>query len=184
MESKSLRTIQRLMKAGKIISTIINVFCIVGIIGCMVGIACLYVFPQNQVIQLGPVTVHGLVEAGGNKYSLSSCYTAMFMGLVFCLFEANLSRSARNYFRNELEVGTPFTYEGAMELRRLGIKVIVLPIIAVIVADVIYKVMNYYFTDIMDMHVDQFVSVGMGLMFIILSCVCKYGAELEEKKES
>lgn len=183
MESKTLKTIQRCMKIGKIISTIVYVFCIIGTIGCLVGIACLYFFPQDQVIQLGPVTVHGLVGYNKNALSLSSCYTAMMIGAILCLFEFGIARSAKKYFKNELAAGTPFTFEGAKELMKLGIKVIVLPIVAVIVADVVYQVMNYYFTDIMDMHIDDFVSVGTGLMLMFLSLICKYGAEVGEKKE-
>ncbi|MDO4467896.1 MAG: hypothetical protein Q4C49_12990 [Bacillota bacterium] len=182
METRTLNTIQKLMKAGGIISTLIQVLCTIGIVGCVIGIVSLYVFPANQAVQLCSMAIHQMIHVEIEKLSFSSYITAMLMGLIICSLEVNLARSARKYFRNELKAGTPFTFEGVEELKRLGIRIIVLPIVAVIIANIVHKSMCYYFKDVATMHINSFVVGRAGLLCIFLSCIYKYGAELVEKK--
>ena len=45
--SKTLGTIQKLAKLGKVLSTIVFVFCLVGAIGCAVGLISLQMMPDS-----------------------------------------------------------------------------------------------------------------------------------------
>ncbi len=52
---KTLNTIQKLSKIGKVISKIVFIACLIGIIGCVVGFVGLMMAPGN--IELGNVTI-------------------------------------------------------------------------------------------------------------------------------
>ncbi len=173
---KTLKTIQTLAKIGKILSKIVFILCLVGGIGCIVGILCL------AGLSLGGVTVHGMIEISA-AISMGTCYTAMAMGIIFCAGEAVLAKIAERYFKSELADGTPFTLDGAKKLMHLGICTICIPIGTIIAASITYEIMQYCFKDVADMHLNDSTSVGMGLMLIIMSLLCRYGAEIMPLKK-
>lgn len=176
--SKTLKTIQIFSKVGKILSKIIFIFCIVGAAGCLVGIIAMGITGKTSVTING-VTIHGIIEAS-SETSIGTIYAACTVGFTLCLAEVFLSKIAEIYFRNELEQGNPFTFEGSKELMRLGIYTICIPIGALIACQIEYAIFNHYFDNIADMHLDDFQSVGLGVMFIALSVICRYGAELRQ----
>ncbi len=172
---KTLKTIQTLSKIGKIISRIIFIFCLIGGIGCIVGIISLAVIPDG--FRLGGVTIHSMIEKNA-EISMGTCYTAMAVGIVFCAGEAVLCKIAENYFKNELAAGTPFTFDGAKELMRLGICTICIPIGTAVISGIVYGIMSSVFSGVADYNISNFTSVGLGVMFIIMSLLCRYGAEI------
>ncbi len=176
---KTLTTIQKLAKIGKVLSRIVFICCIVGVIGCAVGIVSLAVGFVGS-IELGGVTVHGLIETSA-EMSIGSMYASMTVGLILCAGELALAKMAEHYFQNELKAGTPFTLSGAKELLRLGIYTICIPIGTMILADIAYQVLNHSFEQVADMHIDNYASVGLGIAFIVVSVLCKYGAEISDK---
>ena len=173
---KTLKTIQTLAKIGKIISKIVYICCIVGGIMCVVGILGLALIPEG--FKIGGTTVHGLVEESA-KISMGTLYTAMATGIVFCAGEAILSRIAGNYFKRELADGTPFTFDGAKDLIRLGIYTICIPIATAVIGAIVYAVMKLTLDHVSDFRITDYVSVGLGLMFIVTGLICRYGAEIK-----
>ena len=173
---KTLKTIQTLAKIGKILSKIVFIFCIVGGIMCVVGIAGLALIPEG--FKIGGTTVHGLVEESA-KISMGTLYTAMATGIVFCAGEAILSRIAGNYFTRELADGTPFTFDGARALIRLGIFTICIPIATSVIGAIVYTIMKYTLDHVADFRITDYVSVGLGVMFIVTGLICRYGAEVK-----
>ena len=116
---KSLQTIQKLFKIGKILSRIAFIFSVIGFCGCIAGLLSLS-FGNGSLIKLGGVTLHQLIsEEYGYRITL---------WLVVCAGEAVLAKFAEVYFQNELQAETPFTLAGAKELLRLGILTITIPI--------------------------------------------------------
>jgi len=176
--SKTLSTIQKLARLGRVLSRIICVCCIVGGIGCLVGITTL-IGLSHSTVQIGGLTIHELIEKNA-ELSMGTLYTTMTVGMILCLFESILARYARCFFDCELSAGTPFDTEVADRLFRLGVRAIVLPLIGIILAAVAYAVMNHYFADVCDMHLDNFTSVGLGLGFMVVSLLCRLGAEQAE----
>ena len=172
---KSLETIQKLAKIAKIFCRIIFVFCIVGASCCAAGIISLAVIPES--FKIGGVTVQSMIAEYG-KVGIGTCYTTMAVCIVLCAGEAVLCKIAERYFKNELDAGTPFTHEGSKELLRLGIFTIVIPIVTNIIAAILHAVMKLVFENVADMDISGYVSVGIGVMFIITSLLCRYGAEL------
>lgn len=176
---KTLKTIQTLSKVGKILCTIIFIFSLIGAIGCAVGIITLAVIPDG--FKLGGVTIHGLIEKSADV-NLGTGYAAMGMGIVLCAGEAVLCKIAKRYFVNELEAGTPFTFEGAKELIRLGILTICIPLGTTILAALVYGIVNViYLGDIGDVNLNNFGSVALGVTFIIVGLLCRHGAEISQK---
>ena len=175
----TLKTIQTLAKIGKVFSKIIFVCCIVGFCGCIVGIVSLAI--GAEAFKLGGVTVHSMIEneAGMNMPTL---YASMAVGLIFCAAEAVLCKFAEIYFKNELADGNPFTLRGAKELLRLGILTIAIPLGTGIVCSIGVAIADTIYPGIDKLSIGEFSSVGLGVMLIVLSLFCRYGAELNEAK--
>ena len=175
---KTLQIIQTLSKIGKVLSKIIYICCIVGFCGCVVGIVALAVGEQS--VKIGGVTLHSILqtEAGISK---GEVWSAIVTGMILCAGEFAVSRQACRYFTRELEDGTPFTLDGAKQLLHLGISVIWIPIVSSVLAQAAHGVIAKVMGNAESMHLDTFDSVGLGVMFIFTSLLCRHGAELKEK---
>ena len=175
----TLKTIQTLAKIGKVFSKIIFVCCIVGFCGCIVGIVSLAL--GAETFKLGGVTIHSMIEneAGLN---LPTLYASMAVGLLFCGEEAVLCKFAEAYFKHELADGDPFTLRGAKELLRLGILTVAIPLGTVIVCSIGVAIADNMVPGIDKLSIGEFSSVGLGVMMIVLSLFCRYGAERNEGK--
>ena len=172
---KSLKVIQVLAKIGKIISKIGFIFCIIGFCGCAVGIAALAV--GLGTFKIGGLSLYGLIE---DKAGMSPAilFASMGVGLIYCAAEAVLCKFSENYFKHELEDGTPFTHRGAKELLRLGILTIAIPTCLSLVSAIGVGIANNFDPTIKDLSVGSFGSVGLGIMMIFTSLICRYGADL------
>lgn len=176
---KTLKTIQTLSKIGKVFSKIVYICCLIGAIGCAVGMASLP-FADADVLKIGGVTIHGLIvnRAG---IDLASLYPLMSGALLVCVGEAVTAKFAEKYFTHELAAGTPFTTDGAKELLRLGILTICVPLGTLILAQIVSGVIAEIIGCGEVFKLDGDGSVTLGVMFIFMSLLCKYGAELREK---
>lgn len=181
MTTKTLKTIQTISKIGKIFSTIVFIFSIIGFVGCIVGMIGLAVIPDGG-FKIGGVTIRGLVETNAG-ISMGTAYTSMAIAVIFCAGEAVLAKFAGNYFKHELEAGTPFTFEGAKEMLRLGILAICIPAATSTVAAITYAIMSSAIPDVDKIDFSNAFSIGLGIMFIITSLICKHGAEVTQKTD-
>ena len=179
MELKSLHTIQKLAKVAKVLCRIVFVCGLIGCIGCVAGILALAA-GLTESVQLGDVTIHGIIEAEASV-SVGTMYASMAVACIFCIGEVILAKIAEKYFKNELDAGTPFTMEGAAQLKRLGIYTICIPLGTVIVASIAYEIISYCFTNVADLNIDNVGSIGLGIMFLVASVLCKYGAEVKQQ---
>lgn len=122
---KSLNTIQKLSKIGKVLSKIAFIFSVIGFCGCIAGLLSLN-FGNGRLIKIGGVTLHGLIpEEYG--YNIKSITATLSGWLIVCAGEAVLAKFAESYFKNELKAKTPFTLAGAKKLLQLGILTITIP---------------------------------------------------------
>ena len=172
---QTLVTIQKLVRLGKILSKIIFTCCIIGICGCVAGIVSLAA--GLETLRIGSVTLGGLVEKS-TEMSMGSFYATMAVGIIRCAGEAVLSKFSLLYFRHELEDGTPFTLEGAREMFRLGVLTVCIPFGSLLLAAITHGVLAQYLPDVAELKLDCDGSFSLGVMFILTSLVCKYGAEI------
>ncbi len=173
---KTLNTIQKTCKVFKILSKVAMIISFVWA-GCSaVGLLC-------GIAWAGGGTVAGVSFENALELSqvgnLNQMIGVMIADFVFALTDALLFMFAMGYFRRELADGTPFTESGANALKNLGIKIIVMPLVAVCIAAVVYTIFGVS-------RPDEFggVSVIMGIALILFSIVLRYGAELEKGKKA
>ncbi len=177
---KTLNTIQTLSKIGRVLSKIVYICCIIGAAGCVVGIVSLP-FASSGIFKIGGVTIYGLVvnRAG---IDLNSLYSLMTGAMIVCIGQAITARFAENYFTHELTAGTPFTISGAKELFRLGIITICVPLGTSIFAQIISAIVAEFVNCGDAFKAEDSSSVALGVMFLVTSLLCRYGAELQEGK--
>ena len=179
------RVLQLIAQIGKILSKVAFVFSIIGICGCFVGLLS-NVFGSGKVFKIGGVTIYGLL-ADFDAYNVKSISATLVAWLIVCIGQAVLAKFAELYFHNALMAGTPFTQVGARELRRLGILTMVIPTGCAVVAEVVQGIltgfMNVSVDGWMEFNFDNESSVVVGVMLIVGSFVCGYGAELLDSKK-
>lgn len=178
MNTKTLNALQVLAKIGRILSTIVFVFSIVGAALCALGILSLALIPNG--IKIGGTNIQGIVAQKAG-WSMPTCYLAMTQGVILCAGEAVLAKFAERYLKNELAAGTPFTFDGAKELLRLGILAICIPIGTSILAAIAYGIFKAVAKDAADPDFEYSTSIILGVMMTVGSLLCKHGAEVSEK---
>lgn len=177
---QSLNTIQTLSKIGKILSKIAFIFSVTGFCGCIAGLLSLNC-GDGSLIKLGGITLHSLIS---DEYGISTgIITAALSGwLIIFAGEAVLAKFAETYFGNELAAGTPFTHAGAKELLRVGILTLAVPtgcaVIGSIVEGILASFMEVEKASAMDLYFNNESNIALGVMFIVVSLICRYGAEL------
>ncbi len=112
--------------------------------------------------------------------SLDQMIALMLGSFVIALTDGLLLIFALRYFRQEQADGTPFTTTGADQVRSLGIKAIVMPLVAVAIVAVIYKCFGMTSYG----NWDNGSAVALGIALILFSLVLRHGAELREKSET
>ena len=182
---KSLHTIQKLSKIGKVLSKIAFICSVIGFCGAVAGIISMSL-GNGGVIKLGGVTLHKLISEEYG-YNIKSITATLSGWLIVCAGEAVLAKFAEAYFKNELKAETPFTRAGASELLRLGILTLAVPtgcaVVGSIVRGIVAGFMKVEETAAMDKLFDNSASIALGVMFLLGSLLCRYGAELRENAE-
>lgn len=175
---KSLTTIQKTFRVFQILSKVFMILSFVAAGLALLGVTC------AQVWRNGGTVVGADFEAMlslTNTADLDQMIAELLSDTVYALTDGVLFLFAFLYFRLEQTDGTPFTQNGAKRIRNLGIKSIVLPIVAAIISAVIYGCFSL--TRSADWNNAGFILLG--IMLILVSLVFRYGAELEENvKES
>lgn len=174
---KTLQTVQMLSRLAQILSKIVFICCIVGVSGLLVGILCLAV-GKDLTATIGGLTIHGYLE-NETGMTVGTLYTVMSTLLVLLAGEGVISKFAELYFKNECAAGTPFTFEGAKELKRLGILAISLSLGAQILASFVYGILSSVLTDVSDFHYFDGSTAAFGILFLIMSLIFRYAAQLE-----
>ena len=181
---KTLNTIQILAKIGKVLSILARVCCMIGGIGCTVAAVLLGVYGEKAISiakenadQIDDEQARQIVE----KLTSPMVITIIAIAAAFCFAGAVVARFAKNYFQHEIEDGTPFTMRGAKELMRLGIIYIAVNLGVSIVAGTVFAIVSKSW-ELADEYEFSGLSIGLGIAFIIVSLICRYGAELTEGK--
>lgn len=179
---KSLKTVQTVCKIAHSLSTAAYVICIVGFCICIFGFIGLNF--GSDVFKLGGVTLHGLFS-DSSGYDVKSLAAMLSGWLLVCIGCGIIAKFSQAYFKNELAAGTPFTLSGSKELLRLGILTAVIPtasaILQKITEGVAAGLMNAPKNAAFDVNFDTAAGVIVGVMFIFISLLCRYGAELESR---
>ena len=184
MQTKTLKAIQILAKIGKILSIIAYVASMIGAITCAVCAGLFAIYGKDAIStakdnmnQIEDEQARQILE----KLDVTMLITMMGIAAVLCAAGCVVAHFAKKYFKHELEDGTPFTMRGAKELMRLGIIHICVNIGVSIVAGAVWAIVQQSIEGLEDSNFEG-VSIGLGIVFIIVSLICRYGAELTEGK--
>ena len=176
---KSLSTIQALAKAAKIISTILFVCAIVGL--CLSAAGMLSMLLGFEAFKIGDTTIEGLIPEAAS-ISDGNLYALLSQGILVSTIVIILTAFAKRYFKRELADGTPFTFAGAKELLRLGILGTVLPLAADMVMTLLSTVLEKKLPGFSTGGINVTAWAAVGVALIVMSCLCKYGAELQSEQ--
>ena len=171
--SKYLSWIQTIAKVGKIVCKVLFILCLVGAIGSLVGLVSILALETASLLDLGFLSE----EKGENFFSLSvfSCIN----GVITCVGMAILTRMGERYLENEMKAGTPFTEEGSRELFRFGIATLIVSAATSVASSIalgIVSMISGTWFDSPDFASAS--SIEFGLLWLLLSLVFRYGAEL------
>ena len=178
---KTLNIIQKLSKIGKVLSKVMFIFCIIGFCGCIIGILSMAL--GAETLKFGGVTLESILNTEA-EVTVGTAYAAMSAGMILCAGEAVLAKFAEHYFKRELADGTPFTFAGAKKMQRLGILTICLPIGAQIITEIVHAVIAQTMQGVAPLRLDSAGSVALGVMFIVMSLICRYGADMYEENKT
>lgn len=174
---KSLQTVQKTFRVFQILTKIAFVFSIVGASICAVGVLCAAVwYNGGQVFSLFGTPL----EPFGNGEGLNQVLAVLLSDLILLATDAILMGFAGRYFKTEQAEGTPFTENGAELLKKLGIRCIWMPIVAVVIASVITACLGVERSG----DISNLPSLMTGIVLILASIIFRYGAELEQKNHA
>ena len=169
---KSLTTIQKTFKVFMALTKIAAILSFVWAGLCALGLLCGAVwYSGGTVIGANQETMFAVTTTG----SLYQMFGALLADLVFALTDGTLFLFAFRYFRQEQADGTPFTWQGADQIQRLGVRTIVMPLVAAILAAVFYQIFGVQDPGSWS----NLSSIAMGIVLILAAPVFRYGAELE-----
>lgn len=170
-----LQTIQKAFRVFQILTKIAFIFSIVGASICAVGALCAVAWHNGgQVFGLFGEPIKFFAD----DVDMKQKYVELWSETIMLAADAILLGFANAYIKTEQSEGTPFTEKGAEKLKKLGIRCIYIPIIAISVATALTVGLGY--EDIISGS-SNLPSVVMGIVLIITSIIFRYGAELEQK---
>lgn len=172
--SKSLKTVQTICKVCKVLAEIAFVLLVVGavlVLACGIFIGA---GKMDALVSSGGVVLDDMLQQTGVTQEY---VTAVIVCMTIIIAaEAVVAKFINVYFKHELKAGTPFTFEGAKEMLRLGIITIAVPAGASLVATIVFGIMAA--GSGLDSEFNFEISLGMGLVFLALSPLLKHGTEL------
>ena len=173
---KSLETVQKTFKVFEVITKVAEILCIVGASLCAVTALCAVIWlGGGHVFSIFGTPIEPFFEG-----DLLTTYVKL-LALTFTITaDAILFGFAHNYLKHEQEEGTPFTEKGAKRLKKLGIRCIYIPVIALSVSAAIAQWQGVKYFDI----TGNLPSTVFGIGLILVSLVFRYGAELENGNQA
>ena len=176
---KSLQSIQKTFRVFEILSKIAMILSFVWAALAALGLLCALVwYGGGTVTGAGQELLAGLTKTGG----LAEMIAVLLTDTIAALVDGTLLALAYRYLKAEQADGTPFTRRGAEQLKRLGIRTIVLPLVAAIVSAAVCAAFDFPQNAAGDW--GNLTGVYMGITLILASLVFRYGAELEEAKNA
>ena len=111
--------------------------------------------------------------------TMKQLFANLLSATIMLTADAVLLVFAGRYFKVEQAEGTPFTANGAELLKKLGIRCIYVPIVAVAAVAVVGLCLTMPELD--GGLIGNLPGLIVGLVLLLVSLIFRYGAELEEK---
>lgn len=165
---KSLETIQKTCKVFYVLAKIAMSLSFIWAGLNAAGVVCCIIWHG--------IGVPDLVAEILAKYNIGEIKTigVLLADFVFGITDGILFFFAARYLKRELADGTPFTAEGAKQVMSLGVKTIVMPLVAITVYAIIYACFDLSQYD----KFSNATSVVLGIALILVSLILRHGAEI------
>lgn len=174
-----MKTLESIQKTYKVFKTLAKIAMILSYIWAgitLVGLLCGVVWRiGGSIVGVSVENALELTQSAGLKQMIGT----LLADFVFALTDGLLFFFTYRYLKQELEDGTPFTSAGAEQVKSLGIKTIVMPLVAAIISAVIYECFGLSHPS----DRGNGTAVVLGIALILFSLVLRHGAELREGKE-
>lgn len=167
----ALEKLQKIFHVFQVLAKAAMILCFVAAGLAVAALVCLLIWKNGTALYLDGrfVAVSGVAEVHAGICALLSAAVMTLTDGVLFLF-------AWQYLKAEEAAGTPFTVSGADTVKKLGIRIIVLPLVAEIISGVIYGCFGLT----PDVDISSGSCVITGGVLILVSLIFRYGAELEE----
>lgn len=173
---KSLQTIQKTFRVFQILTKIAMILSFIWAGLAALGLLCGIVwYNGGSVFGADQALMYRMTVTG----SLNEMIGVLLVDMILALTDGTLLVFAMRYFKAEQADGTPFTQRGADQVLHLGIRTIVLPLVAAILCAVACELLNVPQNAVRDW--GNLNSLTTGLVLILASVIFRYGAELEQK---
>ncbi|MGM9590610.1 MAG: hypothetical protein ACI3V0_10625 [Faecousia sp.] len=173
---KSLQTIQKTFGVFQVLTKIGMILSFVWAGLTALGLLCGVVwYCGGTVVGADQELLYSLTVTGG----LTEMIGVLLVDMILALTDGILLFYALRYFKAEQADGTPFTQRGADQILHLGIRTIVLPLVAAILSAIVCEILALPQDAVSDW--GNLNSLTMGIVLILASLIFRYGAELEEK---
>lgn len=162
---KTLSKIQKIYKAVGVLARIAEYACFLYAICALAAaiVAC----------AAGESSLAGQIRVHMNCETRQQVLATLFSDAAFAAANGLLTLYVSRYARAELADGTPFTVRGADEMRALGVRAIVLPLVALIVSAILHK--SFGVAPLSD--IDGGLSAVIGVVLLLVSLLLRCGAE-------
>ena len=164
-------SLQRVQKVAKVL----HVLSIIAFVCSIVGL-CLSVISSIAVIIWAndPEVINYFAQMD-ITYSFNNVLCSCICGVVQSAAGIAVYYYVKRFYKNELELGTPFNKDISKELKKLGIFRIVLSIVMACVLAIIVACFNS------KIDFSNISGIFVGIVYLIVACILNYGAELKVK---
>lgn len=174
-----MKTLESIQKTCKVFKTLAMLSMILSFIWAGLSLAGLLC----GVTWRGGGTVIGISTGDALKLTraagLEQMIGILLGDFVFALTDGFLFFFTHRYLKQELADGTPFTETGAEQVKSLGIKTIVMPLVAAIISAVVCEC----FAMSHPSDRGNGVTLVLGIALILFSLILRHGAELRESTD-
>ena len=175
---KSLQTIQRIFRVLQVLTKIAMILSFIWAGLAALGLLCGVVwYSGGNVVGVNRELLYSLTVTGG----LTEMIGTLLTDTIWALTDGVLLIFALRYFQAEQADGTPFTKHGAEQMKHLGIRTMVLPLVAAILVAIVRELFGLLQNAGADW--SNLNSLTMGIVLILASLIFRYGAELETQKQ-
>ena len=177
---KSLKIIQTIAKVGKVLCQIFFVLGIIGGVGSLVGLLSLGLM---QGLQMDEEILQYIGEFE-MPLDMPTLYFGCIVGVLACVGECVVIKFFQKYLEKELKAGTPFTFEGAKELFKVGIISIAVTVIGSVLMGTTYGIFSTLNPSMVELNYEFGFDIGAGLAMMFFSVIFKYGAQILAEKNA
>lgn len=167
---KSLKRIQTMAKVFKILSTVAFVGCIVGAVFSVIGCAVTPLIANSETLQK-------YLTDSGAAFEWKSYLATCICSALACGAWIYLGYENKEFYKAELEAGNPFNKKIVGYIRKLAIECVVAACIASVIGGIICAIFH---VEVKNFSVG---GIGLGLVYLLVSLILDYGADLNEGKK-